>query len=91
MAQQAQDTFVGSLPDGADHFVAKGAVFPDGHAVVKQWPGLFMPLDLGEQDAKPPAKSVPEAKPAAKEPAAKADVKPAAKPAAAAVRVPGRG
>lgn len=87
MAQQAQDTFVVTMPDGSDHFVAKGQVLPDGHVVVKHAPGLFARLDMGEADEKPPAKSGP-AKAAAKEP--EADVKPAVK-APAAPKAAGRG
>ena len=67
MAQQAQDTFVITLPDGADHFVAKGQVLPDGHAVVKAAPGLFARFDADGTGDAVPAKSGPakaEAKPA---------------------------
>jgi hypothetical protein len=75
VAQQAQDTFVITLGDGADHFVAKGQVLPDGHAVVKAAPKLFAKFDADGADEKPPAKSEP-AKPAA---APKAEAKPPVK------------
>lgn len=58
MAMVAQDTFVAEL-SGGPLFVQKGAVFADGHEVVKLDAGrglLFKPLDLGEED-KPAAKT----------------------------------
>jgi hypothetical protein len=81
VAQQAQDTFVITLPDGADHFVAKGQVLPDGHAVVKAAPGLFAKFDADGSGDSAPAKSEPaaEAPPkAAAKPAVKDDARPAA-------------
>jgi hypothetical protein len=87
VAQQAQDTFVITMPDGADHFITKGQVLPDGHAVVRQAPGLFARLDMGEADAAPPAKSAPEAEaPPQAKPAVKAAAKDEAKPAAGKAR-----
>lgn len=76
MAKQAKDTFVGTLPDGADHFVAKGAVYPDAHAVVKQWPGLFTKL---EEDNEPPPKSAPAKAEAPQEPVKPAPARAAGK------------
>ena len=55
MAMVAQDTFVAELKAGP-LFVAKGAVFADGHEVVKLDAGrgiLFKPLDLGEEEPAP--------------------------------------
>lgn len=67
MAMVAQDTFVAELP-GGPLFVQKGAVYADGHEVVKLDAGrgmLFKPLDLGDEDK-------PGDKPAAKAPGRKA-------------------
>lgn len=61
MAQQAQDTFVITLPDGTMHRVVKGEVRSDRDALVKHDQAgdgvLFRPLDLGDDE--PPAKSEP--------------------------------
>jgi len=52
MAQQAQDTFVATLPDGTMRRVSKGDVLADWDELVKhdQASGgvLFRKLDLGE-------------------------------------------
>jgi hypothetical protein len=84
VAHQAQDTFVAQMPDGSDHFVTKGDVLGDNHPLVKRDRDaggvLFRPLDVGDDDEKPPAKSAPAKAPAAKAvAAAKADVKAAGK------------
>lgn len=72
MAQQAQETFVAEL-NGTSVRVAKGEVFADKHALVKLDQAgsgtLFKPLDLGDDDEKPPPKSAAKADPP------KADVK----------------
>jgi len=79
MPQQAQDTFVAQLGDGSDRLVTKGEVFSDSHELVKRDQDgsgvLFRPLDLGDDDAKPPAKSPAKAE----APKAAAPVKPAPK------------
>ena len=79
MAQQSQDTFVAQLADGSDFLVTKGQVLADGHELVKRDQAgsgvLFRPLDLGDDDAKPPAKSPAKAE----APKAAAPVKPAPK------------
>ena len=70
MAQVAQDTFVADLESGP-LFVAKGAVFADGHEVVKLDAGrglLFQPLDLGEEEPAPPKSTPAKAAPAAAAP-----------------------
>jgi hypothetical protein len=63
MAQQAQDTFVITLPDGTMRRITKGEVLSDRDDVVKRDQAgagvLFKPLDLGD-DEKPPAKSEPD-------------------------------
>ena len=66
---QATDTFVATLKDGTERLVTKGDVLPSGHELVKRDQAgsktLFRPLDLGGGD-EAPAKSEPEAAPAAK-------------------------
>jgi hypothetical protein len=78
MAQQATDTFVITMPDGAMHRVVKGEVRSDNDPLVKHDQAgagvLFRPLDLG--DEKPPAKSEPAKAEPTEEP-----VKPAARAA----------
>lgn len=58
MAQQAQDTFVATLPDGTMRRVTKGDVLADWDELVKhdQASGgvLFRKLDLGEDQAPTP-------------------------------------
>ena len=49
MAHQAQDTFIGELPDGTPVRVERGQVFADNHPVVKLDAGrglLFKQLDM---------------------------------------------
>lgn len=50
MAQQAQDTFVATLPDGTMRRVVKGEVLSDKDPLVKLDEGgvLFRALDLGD-------------------------------------------
>jgi len=58
--QQAQDTFVVTLPDGTMRRVSKGEVLADSDALVKhdQASGglLFRKLDLGEEERPAPAR-----------------------------------
>jgi hypothetical protein len=59
---QAQDTFTVQLKDGSSLRISKGEVFAASHEVVKLDDGrglLFKPLDFGEEDVPPPAKSAP--------------------------------
>ena len=56
MAKQATDTFVATLTDGTEHLVTRGAVFPDGHAIVRHAPALFNEFDTGPEE-KPASRS----------------------------------
>ena len=54
MAKQATDTFVAELSDGIWQRVVRGEVFPDGHAIVRHAPGLFMDFDTRSEEEKKP-------------------------------------
>lgn len=81
MAKQATDTFTGDMPDGTQVTVTKGAVRPDKHPVVRQFPGLFTDFDL-DDDEKAPAKSEPAKAEAKAAPVRAAPPRAQAKPAA---------
>ena len=60
MAQQAQDTFVVTLPDGTMRRVSKGEVLADWDELVKHdqanGGALFRKLDLGEEEKPAPVR-----------------------------------